>query len=124
MVVGSDCETDPIRRPQHECSLNGPLLSLDLLIHIRRIKPDASVFSSNHQGTVFQFDPLRSAELEFRLCWIGSRSYLEVILQMPLVPVKDQVDPGINILVTHASKLWHFPPPLRRIVTNEIVTFP
>src|SRR4029077_18539219 len=124
MVVGSNAETDPIARPQHECSLDRSLPSVDLLIHPWRIKPDASVFSSNHQGTVFQFELLPPAELEFRLCWIRSRSHLEVILQMSLVSVKDQIDAGINVLVTHPSKLGHSHPPTRRIVTDEIVTFP
>ncbi len=43
---------------------------------------------------------------------------------MSVVSVKDQVDAGINILVTHAGKLWHTYPPLRRIVSDEVITLP
>ena len=46
---------------------------------------------------------------------------MEVVLQMTFIPVENQVNAGINVLVADAGKLGNMAVPLARVVADEIV---
>ena len=52
---------------------------------------------------------------------IGPWAYDEVILQLTLVAVIDQVDPGVEGRILHLGVGGHVRPPLRGIIADEVV---
>jgi len=55
---------------------------------------------------------------------IGPRSDDEVVLELSLAAVEHEVDPRIDLLVTHAAVTWHAGAPTARVVAQVVVGLP
>ena len=64
---------------------------------------------------------LNAIELERDQSGARARRHHKIIFELPLIAVINQVDAGINILVTDLAKRRHASPPLARIVAQEII---
>ena len=70
---------------------------------------------------LFYLDPFCAAEVQPDLFVIGIRRNDEIVFELLLIAVKDQVNPGINVLVFHFRKSRNICLPFRFVVTDKIV---
>src|ERR1700751_1399141 len=124
MVIRSHCEACPVIRVKNESRVDRLLFSGYLLIDARRLQGNASMPGVNDQRSVLYLQFPGSVELQLSLTGIRAGSYLKVILEVPLAPVENKTNPGINILVANTGKMRHPGSPLRRIVPHKVVAFP
>ena len=71
-----------------------------------------------------KLEVIHSFEMEANSVRIGSWPNDEVVLQLSLAAIADEVDTGIDLLVSDFGKGADAPPPLRCFITEKVIDLP
>ena len=122
-VVGRDFKTDTARIEETVRAIHGHVLAGGLLVHDRFLLHDVPGGRRENEIPIDVdrqlFDTVKRDRDAVRIR-VG-RDH-EVILELALFAVVDQIDPGIDRLVSHTRITGHVALPVRGISANEIVT--
>ena len=121
-VVSGEPKADPLRAFAHVAP--GDILpdAVDLLIDDGLVLAYVAAFRVQHEiafSADLQF--VRTFEVERDLLRVRTRCDDEVVFELALVAVVDEVDAGIDVLVTDLRVGRDIGAPLRRIFADEVV---
>ena len=122
MVIRPDSKSDAVSTMQDVMSGNRPPDAIDPLIDVwfqesqlrlRDLKCQIAVRGDSESIEIPELDP--------ELPRVGSWGNNKVVLQLTLIAVVDEVDPGIHTAVLHARKMRYAGPPPGRVVSHQVV---
>src|SRR5262249_39832236 len=120
-IIAPDCETDPLTL-NHKMTVNGLLFPADLLVNARRIELNRPMCGGEDKvSATVDPNPISALELQRNTARIRARRDLKVVFQLPLAPVVNQINTGINLAITHASELRHSPMPVGWIFSDQVI---
>src|SRR5207247_7717937 len=118
---GGDPEADPTRAFEHIATSDFPPEALDLLIDNGLPLADHAGGRVQHEVALgIHLELVGSMEAEPDPPGIGARTDDEIVFELALVAVVDQVDPRVDVLVSHLRVGRDISPPLHRIAADEV----
>ncbi len=124
-VVGTDRERDAAIPVDRIPASNLPPFALHILVDHRFLQLHFATRNAQHQIAVrVDVHLARAVHFHDDGLWIGSRRHHEVILQSPLIAIKNKVHARINAAVSYLRVRRHIGVPLARIIADEIVRSP
>ena len=121
-VIGGDAEADATRAFEHVATRNLPAGALDLLVDDGLPLADHAGGRVQHEVALgIHLELVGSMEAEPDPLGIGARTDDEIVFELALVAVVDQVDPRVDVLVSHLRVRRDIGPPVRGIAADEVV---
>src|SRR5579864_205006 len=122
MIVSADLEPDASRGFDHVPASNVCQASARPLIDVELVQKQGAISRLNSQvSSRVDPEPVCAAEIERDATRVAVRLDLKVVLEFTLLTVKNHVDAGVDIHVSHLGIGGYAGPPALRIVAEQVI---